>query len=74
MNTHTSAISRLFRRGKRNTSPAVERVSGVYLQEQLAGANPGDQTREPSLPAESVLAECHRCVNGESAAAPLFVP
>jgi len=58
------------RREKRNLSPAPERVSASYLQEQLKG--PIDEG--PSLPAEAILAERQGCGLREDAPAPLFVP
>ncbi len=66
-----------FRIGKRIAPPAVERVSGVYLQEHLLGfgrADPRADQEAGRQSTESVLAERQRCACCEPAASPLFIP
>ncbi len=70
-------ILRLFRIGKRITAPAVERVSGVYLQEHFlgwGGANVQASQAVSRQSTESILTERQRCASREPAASPLFIP
>ncbi len=61
---------------KRIAVPAVERVFGVYLQENFLGFGEADahtgQVDRHSV--ESVLAERQHCACREPAASPMFIP
>ena len=74
MNEPSFSFPRLFRRTKQSRDMIPERVSGVYLQEQLMGAVPGSQVNDAGLTAESVLSEYRLGASDEPAASPLFIP